>query len=185
MSGFGRTGKWFGINHWNIQPDMMTMAKGITCGYVPLGAVLVSGAIAEHFENKMLSCGLTYSSHTLACAAGVAAVQAYKDEGVIEHAARMGKVLDEILADLKARHPSVGDARNIGLFSAIELVKDRTTKEPLIVPEIAKQARAQGLSVMTPANMVAISPPLIITESQLKEGMTIIDGLLGLADKAL
>jgi taurine--2-oxoglutarate transaminase len=185
MSGFGRTGKWFGINHWNIQPDIMTLAKGITCGYIPLGAVLVSGAIAEHFETKMLSCGLTYSSHTLACAAGCAAVQAYKDEGVIENAARMGKVLDETLADLKARHRSVGDARNIGLFSAIELVKDQTTKEPLIIPEIAKQARAQGLSIMTPANMISISPPLIITEPQLKEGMKIIDGLLDLADRAL
>jgi taurine--2-oxoglutarate transaminase len=97
----------------------------------------------------------------------------------------MGKVLDETLADLKARHRSVGDARNIGLFSAIELVKDQTTKEPLIIPEIAKQARAQGLSIMTPANMISISPPLIITEPQLKEGMKIIDGLLDLADRAL
>jgi taurine--2-oxoglutarate transaminase len=185
MSGFGRTGKWFAINHWDIEPDMMTMAKGITCGYVPMGAVMVSGAIADAFENRMLSCGLTYSSHTLACAAGCASLQAYKDEGVIENSARMGRILGECLEDMKARHRSVGDVRSIGLFSAIELVKDRVTKEPLVVPTLAKVARERGLSIMAPANMISITPPLIISEAQLRDGLKIVDGLLDIADGAV
>jgi taurine--2-oxoglutarate transaminase len=185
MSGFGRTGKWFAVNNWDIQPDLMTVAKGITCGYVPLGAVVMSDAIAEYFEDKLFSCGMTYSSHALACAAGIATLQAYKEEGLIENSARMGRILGECLEDLKARHPSVGDVRYIGLFSIIELVKDRVTKEPLLLPALNKEMKKRGLNAGTPAHMICITPPLIINEEQLRAGLKIVDEVLYIADKSL
>jgi len=128
---------------------------------------------------------MTYSSHALACAAGVATLQAYKEEGLIENSARMGRILGECLEDLKARHPSVGDVRYIGLFSIIELVKDRTTKAPLLLPGLAKELKKRGLNAGTPAHMICITPPLIINEEQLRAGLRIVDEVLSIADKSL
>jgi taurine--2-oxoglutarate transaminase len=184
MSGFGRTGKWFAVDHWNVVPDMITMAKGITCGYVPLGAVVVSEPIAQYFDDKMLSCGLTYSSHPLACAAGVASLQVYQEEGLIENAARLGQVLGQSLEEMKARHPSVGDVRYLGLFSAIELVRDRVTKEPLPSATLSQFLRGHGLSTLLLGNLVSVSPPLCIGETDLRDGLGIIDDALCIADKA-
>jgi taurine--2-oxoglutarate transaminase len=183
MSGFGRTGKWFAVDHWNVVPDMISMAKGLTSGYVPLSAVAVSDPIAAYFEDKMLSCGLTYSSHTLGCAAGVASLRALKEEGLVENSARLGTVLGEILEDIKARHPSVGDVRYIGLFSAIELVKDRATKEPRPSAPLQKLLRERGLSTLTLGNLIQVCPPLIITEAQLRDGLQRIDEVLSIIEK--
>jgi len=182
MSGFGRTGKWFAVDHWDVVPDILTMAKGLTSGYVPLAAVGISEPIAAFYEDRMFSCGLTYSSHTLGCAAGVAAVRATREEGLIENAARLGRVLGERLEELKARHRSVGDVRYLGLFSAIELVKDRTTKEPLAAAGLSKALRERGLSTLLLANFVTVSPPLTISESELDDGLRIIDEVLDSAD---
>ena len=183
MSGFGRTGKWFAVDHWGVTPDIMTMAKGITCGYVPLGAVVVSDAIAQGLEDTMLSCGLTYSSHTLACAVGVATLQVYQEEGLIDNAARLGQVLGEWLEEMKVCHPCVGDVRYIGLFSAIELVKNRVTKEPIPAAPLGKLLRERGLSTLTPANLITITPPLCITETELLDGLQVIDQILDVADR--
>jgi len=183
MSGFGRTGKWFAVDHWGVTPDIMTMAKGITCGYVPLGAVVVSEAIAQGLEDTMLSCGLTYSSHTLACAVGVATLQVYQEEGLIDNAARLGLVLGKWLEEMKVRHPCVGDVRYIGLFSAIELVKNRVTKEPIPAAPLGKLLLERGLSTLTPANLITITPPLCITETELLDGLQVIDQILDVADR--
>lgn len=183
MSGFGRTGKWFAVDHWDVVPDIITVAKGLTSGYVPLAAAVVSKPIARYFEDKMLSCGLTYSAHTLACAAGIATLQVYDEEGLIDNAARLGQLLAQQLAEIKARHPSVGDVRSIGLFAAIELVKDRATKAPLPSAPLAKLCRERGLSTFFPANLVFIAPPLCITETELSDGLRIIDEVLDTADR--
>jgi taurine--2-oxoglutarate transaminase len=185
MSGFGRTGTWFAVNHWDVVPDMITTAKGLTAGYVPLAAVIVSEPIAGYFEDKMLYCGLTYSAHPLSCAAGVATLQVYHDDGLIENAARLGAVLGEELEELKARHPSVGDVRYIGLFAAIELVKDRETKEPMPTASLAKPCRERGLSTFFPANLIFVAPPLCITETELRDGLSIIDEVLESADQSV
>ena len=185
MSGFGRTGKWFAVNHWDVKPDIMTIAKGLTSGYIPMGAVLISEAISNFYEDKMLSNGLTYSAHTLGCAVGCASIEAYKEEHLIENSANLGKILGECLEDMKARHPSVGDVRYIGLFSTIELVKDRVTKEPLVLPSIAKALKDRGISTACPGNMIAITPPLVITEDQLRGALKIVDDVLNIADRSL
>ncbi len=185
MSGFGRTGTWFAVDHWAVVPDVITTAKGLTSGYVPLAAVIVSEPIAQYFEDKMLYCGLTYSGHPLACAAGVATLQVYRDEGLIENARLLGKLLGEQLEELKARHLSVGDVRYIGLFAAIELVKDRETKEMLPTAPLAKPCRERGLSTFFPANLIFVAPPLSITETEMRDGLGIIDEVLGIADKEL
>ncbi len=185
MSGFGRTGKWFAVDHWGVVPDIMTMAKGLTSGYVPLAAVVVSAPIAEYIEDKMLYCGLTYSGHPLACAAGVATLEVYQEDGLIENAARLGQVLGQALAEIKARHPSVGDVRHIGLFSAIELVKNRASKEPLASGILAKPLRERGLATLCLSNLVSISPPLCISEGELRQGLQIIDETLEIADRAV
>ncbi|HSJ58014.1 MAG TPA: aminotransferase class III-fold pyridoxal phosphate-dependent enzyme [Anaerolineae bacterium] len=183
MSGFGRTGKWFAVDHWNVAPDMITMAKGLTAGYVPLAAVVVSEPIAEYFQDRMLSCGLTYSSHPLGCAAGVATLAVYEEEGLIENAARLGQILGQCLEEIKARHPSVGDVRYIGLFSAIELVKNRETKEPMPSAILSQALRERGLSTLLLGNLVTVSPPLCITEEELRAGLDIIDEALDVADQ--
>jgi len=185
MSGFGRTGKWFAVDHWDVKPDLMTIAKGLTSGYVPMGAVLISEPISTFYEDKMLSNGLTYSAHTLGCAAGCASIDIYRDEHLIENSANLGKVLGECLEDMKARHRSVGDVRYIGLFSTIELVKDRVTKEPLVLPIIAKTLKERGISTACPSNMISIAPPLVITEAQLRGALEIVDGVLDIADRNL
>ncbi len=195
MSGFGRTGKWFAVDNWDVVPDMMTMAKGLTSGYVPLAAVMVSEPIARHFADRMFYCGLTYSSHPIACAAGIATLQVYEEDGLIENAVRLGSLLGQRLEELKARHPSVGDVRYIGLFSAIELVKDRATRAPLIpwnatgeqlapMKAVSAFLREQGLFTFLPKHMILIVPPLCINQEQLEEGLAIIDRALEIADQA-
>jgi taurine--2-oxoglutarate transaminase len=190
MSGWGRTGKWFAVDNWGVTPDIITTAKGITSGYIPLGAVIVSEPIAKFFDDKYLYAGLTYNGHALACAAALATIQVYEDDRLLENAVNVGKVLGEGLEDLKARHPSVGDVRYIGLFSTIELVSNRETKAifaPSVMSEVGKFLRQNGLFTFIMANnmgsMVFVVPPLCITEEQLAEGLAIIDKALEVADK--
>jgi len=193
MAGFGRTGEWFAINHWKVVPDLMTMAKGITSSYIPLGAVGMRRAIADHFKDKMFPGGLTYSSHALACAAALATIAVYEEDGLIERTKRMGKVMGELMADLATRHPSVGAVRNIGLFGVIELIRDRRTKQPMApfngaAPEMAalgKFFREHGLFTIVRWNYFFTNPPLIITEEQLRDAFSIIDRALEVTDKAV
>ena len=183
MSGWGRTGKWFAVDHWGVVPDIITTAKGITSGYVPLGAVIVTEPIAAYFEDKMLWCGLTYSGHPLACAAGVATINVYEQEGLLENATRVGRYLGQRLEEIKGRHASVGDARYIGLFSALEIVKSKKTKQPIDpLTETGKFLRSKGLFTFLFHNILFIVPPLCITEAQLDEGLAIIEQALQITD---
>lgn len=193
MSGFGRTGKWFGIDNYpGVEPDIMAMAKGITSGYVPLGATIVSEKIGDFFETHPLAVGGTYSAHTLACAAGLATIGVYEDDGLIENSAKMGQVLTRHLNDLKEEHPCVGDVRGIGLFQVIELVKNRDTRasmsdfnKPMTEPmkRINTYMREKGLYAFVRWNMVFCCPPLIINEQQLDEAMSIINEALAIGDQ--
>ncbi len=185
MSGWGRTGKWFAVDNWNVVPDIITSAKGVTSGYVPLGVVVVRQKIADFFEDKMLWCGLTYSGHPLACAAGLATIKVYQEEHLIENAFELGKYLGTQLEEIKSRYQLVGDVRYIGLFSTIELVEDRTSKKPLSIPlmqKIGNELRQRGLFTYTMASnmgsMIFVIPPLIINKEQLDEGLTIIREVL-------
>lgn len=194
MAGWGRTGKMFAFENFDVKPDIVSFAKGVTCGYVQLGGVVVSKKIAEFFDDHLLSCGLTYSGHPLACAAGVACVNYYKDVDILTNVNKSGAVLGEILEDLKAKHKSVGDVRYIGLFSAIELVKDKATKEPLveygkdpegIMGKIIGMLKAKKFMCYSHENMILISPPLIITPEQVKEEMVKVDEVLDEVDKMI
>ena len=193
MSGFGRTGKWFAMNNWDVIPDMMTMAKGLTSGYMPLGAVAVNKKISDFFQDHMLWGGLTYNAHPLSCAAAVATLKVYQEENLIEGAAQKGKLLMDRLQALKEKHPSVGDARGLGLFTVLELVKDRETREPLvpwnaggadlaISKEINKRLLAKGIYTFVRWNWIFVVPPLVITEDELNEGLDAIDEVLDYAD---
>ena len=196
MSGFGRTGKWFAVDHWGITPDIMTMAKGLTSAYVPLGATMVTDTIADYFEDKPLYAGLTYNAHPVGCAAAVACINVYKEDNLIENARKMGEILKVELERLKERHPSVGDVRSLGLFSIVELVKDRATREPMTpynpkaselgpMPQFNAFLRQNGLFTFVRWNTFFINPPLIITEEQLREGLAIIDQALEITDQAV
>ncbi len=194
MAGFGRTGKMFAFQNWDVKPDIVSFAKGVTCGYVQLGGVAVSKKIAEYFDDHVLSCGLTYSGHPLACAAGVACVQYYDDAKVLDNVNAVGKVLGEILEELKAKYACVGDVRYIGLFSAIELVKDKSTREPLvpygkdpegIMGKIIGMLKAKRFMTYSHENMILIAPPLIITEAQIREEMAKVDEVLAEVDKMI
>jgi taurine---2-oxoglutarate transaminase len=192
MSGFGRTGKWFAVDNWSVIPDIMTMAKGLTSAYAPLGAVAMKPQIAAAFDEHAFESGLTYTSHPVSLAAAVANIQVMKDDGIVENAASMGPVLHKLLADLGETHPSVGDTRNIGLFGIIELVRDRKTREPMAPwsgssPEMVafrKYCADHGLYIYTHWHTALIIPPLIITEAQLKEGFAVLDKALEITDKA-
>lgn len=194
MSGFGRTGRWFAVDHWNVTPDIMTVAKGLTSAYVPLGATIVSSTIAEYFEDRPLVAGLTYNAHPIGCAAAVACIQVYQEDDLIANAARMGKILQAELLKLKDEHPSIGDVRSIGLFSMVELVKDRATREPLTpynpradqlgpMPEFNAFLRQHGLYTLVRWNTFFINPPLCINETELREGLAIIDRALAITDR--
>jgi len=193
MSGFGRTGKWFAVEHWDVIPDMITMAKGLTSAYAPLGAVAMKPEIAAAFDETPYQGGLTYTSHPVSLAAAVANINAMKEDKVVKHAAAMGPFLKRMLSDLGEAHPSVGDIRNIGLFGILELVKDRKTKEPMTPwnassPEmnsLKKYCLDHGLFLYTHWHTVLIIPPLIITEEQLKEGIEILDKALEITDRAV
>jgi taurine--2-oxoglutarate transaminase len=191
MSGFGRTGEWFAVDHWGVVPDILTMAKGLTSAYVPLGAVGMRRAIARHFETHVFGGGLTYSSHPVACAAALAAIDVLESDGLVAHAKRMGALMAERHADLARRHASVGATRSIGLFGAIELVRDRATREPMApfngtspeMRELAAFFRREGLFTFVRWNYFFTNPPLTITEAQLDEAFAIIDHGLDLVDR--
>lgn len=193
MSGFGRTGKWFAIEHWNVEPDIITMAKGLTSAYAPLGAVAMKPEIAAAFDEHPFESGLTYTSHPISLAAAVANINVLREDKLVEQAASMGGVLRRMLNDLGESHSSIGEVRNIGLFGIIELVKDRKTKEPMAPwnnssPEMSalkKYCTDHGLFIYTHWHTVLIIPPLIITEDQLKEGIDILDKALEITDKAV
>jgi len=187
MSGFGRTGEWFAVDHWGVIPDIMTMAKGLTSGYLPLGAVVVAEPIAQYFEDKMLYLGLTYFGHPMPCAAALATLSVYEDESLIENSKQMGIVLGESLESLKQEFLIVGDVRYIGLFAVIELVKDRTTKEPMDTKTMAAiKARllSGGLTTFVNKNMVFVCPPLCITQDELISGLDIIKKALSIVSKS-
>jgi taurine--2-oxoglutarate transaminase len=188
MVGFGRTGKWFAIEHYDAVPDMMSLAKGITCGYVPLGCLAVSDRIMEKLSREMLYAGLTYNSHPLACATASAVLQVYHEEDLVENARRQGVSVQARLEEIRAQHPCVGDARGMGLFFCLELVNDRESKEPLDPPlagSIRQRLLERGLSTNVMRNLLFIGPPLIVTESQLAAGLDIIDELLGNIDQQI
>lgn len=194
MAGWGRTGKMFAFENFGVKPDIVSFAKGVTCGYVQLGGVVVSKDIAAYFDDHYLSCGLTYSAHPLACAAGVACVNYYKEANILENVNKVGKVLGELLEDIKSKHACVGDVRYIGLFSSIELVKDKETKEPLVpygkdpegrMGKIIGALKAKGFMTYSHENMIFVSPPLIITEEQLREEMAKVDEVLETVDSEI
>jgi taurine--2-oxoglutarate transaminase len=184
MSGFGRTGEWFAVNHWQVVPDLLTMAKGLTSASVPLGAVGMRRTIADHFKDRPFAGGLTYNSHTLACAAALATLSVYEEDDLIGNARRMGAVMKDLLGGLEARHPSVGATRSIGLFGAVELVRDRRTREPLApfngtsepMTALAAFFREQGLFTFVRWNTFFTNPPLCVTKDELAQGFEIIDG---------
>src|SRR5580658_4019587 len=186
MSGFGRTGEWFAVDHWNVVPDLLTMAKGLTSAYVPLGAVGMRRGIADQFKDRVFYGGLTYNSHPLACAAALATIQVYEDDRLIENARTMGMVMADLLADLQRRHPSVGAVRSIGLFGIVELVRDRRTREPLApfngvsaeMKALGAFFRQEGLYTVVRWNSFYTNPPLCISEAELREGFGIIDRAL-------
>jgi len=192
MSGFGRTGKWFAIEHANVVPDMITMAKGLTSGYLPLGAVIVNEKIARYFDKNPFNCGLTYSSHAMGCAAAIANIKVYQEDGLIERAAAMGEKLEQKLQALYDKHPSIGEFRGKGLHYCIEVVKNRDTREPMSewnqpqtepMKALAKYLRDNGISTFVRWNFIFICPPLIITEEELDEGLGIISDALEITDK--
>lgn len=194
MTGWCRTGKMFAFEHFDIKPDIVTFAKGVTCGYVPLGGVVVSKDIAAYFDDNLLSCGLTYSGHPLSCAAGVACVNYYEEADILSNVNKVGQVLGEVLEKMKQNHKSVGDVRYIGLFSAVELVKDKETKEPLvpygrdpkgIMGKITGLLKERKFMTYTHENMVLVAPPLIITEKQLREELKKLDEVLTIVDQEL
>lgn len=193
MSGFGRTGEWFAVDHWKVVPDLMTMAKGLTSAYMPLGAVGMRQGIADHFRERVFSGGLTYNSHPLACAAALATIDVYEQDDLIGNARRMGQVLSDGLQDLARRHPSVGATRSLGLFGIVELVRNRATLEPMAPfngtsPEmkaLGQFFRASGLYTMVRWNTFFTNPPLCITEPELHEALAIVDQGLAITDRAV
>jgi len=190
LTGFGRTGRWFAFEHWNVIPDMITMGKAITSGHAPLGAVAVNERIAEHFAAKPLVTGLTHTSHPISLAAALATLEVMKDEGLVERAARLDIVLAERLAAIASRHRIVGDVRSLGLYGVIELVRDRTTREPLVpwngppesqipIKNLARAALARGIHLSTRWNYVFVAPPLCIEEGDLERGLEVVSELIG------
>ncbi len=194
MSGFCRTGKWFGFNHHDIKPDIVTIAKGITSGYVPLGGVIVSNEIIDTFNNKFLPLGLTYSAHSVACAAANAVLNIYEKENLNENATNIGLYTDKLIKKLIKKHPSIGDWRNTGMLGCIELVKNRKTKEPLApfnasmsemkqMNQVTSKLRELGMFTYCKWNFIFIAPPLIATKEEIDEGVDIISKALSLADE--
>ncbi|MEO6221097.1 MAG: aminotransferase class III-fold pyridoxal phosphate-dependent enzyme [Ginsengibacter sp.] len=194
MSGFGRTGKWFGFQNHDIVPDMIAMAKGLTCGYLPFGCLMVSERIAAKYDDVALPLGLTYSAHPVCCAAALEVIKIYEDDKLIENATAMGSYLDVKMEELKMTHPSIGNWRNTGLLGCIELVKDRTTKEPMapfnarpeemvVMNKVAAKIRELGMYTFVRWNYIFIAPPLCITKEQIDEGLAIISDAILIADE--
>jgi taurine--2-oxoglutarate transaminase len=193
MSGFGRTGAWVAVDHWNVVPDMLTMAKGLTSAYVQLGALGMRRGIADRFQDQVFYGGLTYNSHPLACAAALATIQVYEDDGLIDKARVLGGVMKELLAGLQQRHRSVGEVRSIGLFGIVELIRDRETRQPMApfngsseeMASLGRFFRDEGLYTLVRWNTFYTNPPLCITEAQLREGFAVIDRGLDITDRAV
>jgi taurine--2-oxoglutarate transaminase len=193
MAGFGRTGKWFAVEHWNVVPDLICMAKGLTSSYLPLGAVGMRHHIAQFFQDKVFYGGLTYNSHPMSCAAALATIAVYEEDHLIDNAREMGKILKTLLADLAAKHPSVGAVRSIGLFGIVELIRNRTTKEPLApfngtsaeMAALGKFFRENGLYTFVRWNAFFTNPPLCIKESEMREAFAIVDRGLEITDQAV
>ena len=195
MSGFGRTGKWFGVDHYGVVPDMMAMAKGITSGYLPLGALMVSDTIAARFEDQPLMLGLTYSGHATACAAALEVISIYEEDGMLENAAAQGQYLKERIEAMKSEHPCIGDFRNTGLLGCLELVKNRDSKEPMapfnakpsemrVMPQVAAKMKELGMYTFSKWSYIFIAPPLCITQEEMDEGLEILSQALHIADRA-
>jgi taurine--2-oxoglutarate transaminase len=193
MSGFGRTGKWFGFQNHGIVPDMITMAKGLTCGYLPFGCLMVSDKIAAKYDDAYLSLGLTYSAHPVSCAAALETLKIYEDDGLIENCAAMGQYVNEQVELLKQKHPSIGDFRNTGLLGCIELVKNQKTKEPIapfnakpdemaVMNKVAAKIKDLGMYTFVRWSYIFIAPPLIVTKEQIDEGLAIISEAIKIAD---
>jgi taurine--2-oxoglutarate transaminase len=193
MAGFGRTGKWFAVEHWNVVPDLICMAKGLTSSYLPLGAVGMRHHIAQYFQDKVFYGGLTYNSHPMGCAAALATIAVYEEDHLIDNAREMGKILKSLLAELAAKHPSVGAVRSIGLFGIVELIRNRTTKEPMApfngtsaeMAALGKFFREQGLYTFVRWNTFFTNPPLCIKESEMREAFAILDRGLEITDRAV
>src|ERR1700676_932978 len=193
MSGFGRTGAWFAVDHWKVVPDLLTMAKGLTSSYLPLGAVGMRHHIAQHFQDKVFYGGLTYNSHPMGCAAALATIRVYEEDHLIANAKKMGAVLKALGEDLQAKHPSVGAVRSIGLFGIVELVRSRKTLQPMApfngtseeMSALGRYFREQGLYTLVRWNTFYTNPPLCINEQQLREAFAIIDTGLEITDKAV
>lgn len=192
MAGWYRTGKMFAYMNFDVVPDIITFAKGVNSGYIPLGGAIVKNEIAHFFDDKYLSCGLTYSGHPLACAAGVACQEFYLKNDIEGHVQKVGKHLGEVLESLKSKHKSVGDVRYIGLFAGVELVKDRTTREPLVpwgqdpagvMGSIVKELKSRGFVTYSHENVIIVAPPLIITEEQIDEELAKLDDVLSIVDE--
>jgi taurine--2-oxoglutarate transaminase len=195
MSGFGRCGEWFAVDHWGVTPDLICFAKGVNSGYVPLGGVVISRRIAETFRERQYPGGLTYSGHPLACAAAVASITIFEDEGIIEHARHLGAdVIGPALRELQQRHPSVGDVRGLGVFWALELVRDRATRTPLVpynaagadaapMAEFAAACKAGGVWPFTHFNRTHVVPPLVISDDDARAGIAVLDDALAVADR--
>jgi taurine--2-oxoglutarate transaminase len=195
MAGFGRCGEWFAVDHWNVAPDLICFAKGINSGYVPLGGVVMSRRIADTFKERAYPGGLTYSGHPLACAAAVASITVFKEEGILEHARTLGSdVIGPALRDLQERHPSVGDVRGLGVFWAIELVRNRDTREPLVpynaageaaapMNEVVAACKAKGVWPFAHFNRIHVVPPCTISAEDVRHGIAVIDEALELADR--
>src|SRR6266542_1402619 len=193
MTGFGRTGEWFSVDHWQVVPDLLTMAKGLTSAYVQLGAVGMRRHIAEHFEKNVFYGGLTYNSHPLACAAALATIAVYEEDGLIENSRHMGAAMGGLLEDLERRHPLVGATRSIGLFGIVELVRNAETREPMApfngtsseMQALSKFFRQEGLYTFVRWNTFFTNPPLCITEAELREAFAIIDRGLEITNRAV
>ncbi|HNP53322.1 MAG TPA: aminotransferase class III-fold pyridoxal phosphate-dependent enzyme [Ferruginibacter sp.] len=194
MSGFGRTGKWFGFEHHGVVPDMIAMAKGLTCGYLPFGCLMVSDKIASKYDETMLPLGLTYSAHPVSCAAALETLKIYEDEGLIENAAAMGEYVTERVTELMAKHPSIGNFRTTGLLGCIELVKNRSSKEPMapfnakpdemaVMNKVAAKIKELGMYTFVRWSYIFIAPPLTVTKEQIDEGLAIISEAIAIADQ--
>ena len=193
MSGFGRTGAWFAVDHWKVVPDLISMAKGLTSSYIPLGAVGMRPHIAKHFADKVFYGGLTYNSHPMGCATALATIRVYEEDGLIENAKKMGAVLKTLGADLQKKHPSVGAVRSIGLFGIVEVVRSQKTKQPMApfnatseeMAALGKFFRENGLYTFVRWNTFFTNPPLCINEEQMREAFALIDKGLEITDRAV
>jgi taurine--2-oxoglutarate transaminase len=195
MAGFGRAGEWFAVDRWGVTPDLITFAKGSNSGYVPLGGVVISEQIAATFAERVFPGGLTYSGHPLACAAAVASINAMRDEGIVENARRLGAdVLGPGLRELADRHPSVGEVRGLGVFWALDLVKDKSSREMLVpynasgeanrpMAELVAACKERGLLPFANFNRLHVVPPCTTSDAEAKEGLAILDEALAVADR--